>query len=138
MKAVPINKSVLRPGMRPTEQDNTKPAPDSRPTVSSTSALKPAPINDSIVKEIETYKAQAEESMREAADLKLEIEDLGKERDFYFNKLREVEVALQEVVDNGQGNEISDMIFKILYATAEGFEVVNQEDAQADDGETEY
>jgi RP/EB family microtubule-associated protein len=88
-------------------------------------------------KELEQYKAKAEESAREVSELRLEIEDLTKERDFYFEKLREVEIALQDVVDQGKGGDVADAIFKILYATAEGFEPPVDEPAPeaAEDGE---
>ena len=79
------------------------------------------------LKEIEAHKARAEAAQKEVADMRLVVDDLTKERDFYFDKLREVEVALQDLVDQGQGNEITDAIFKILYATAEGFEPVPDE-----------
>ena len=79
------------------------------------------------LKEIDAQKAKAEVALKEAADMRLVVEDLTRERDFYFDKLREVEVALQDLVDQGQGGEITDAIFKILYATAEGFEPVSDE-----------
>jgi RP/EB family microtubule-associated protein len=54
------------------------------------------------------------------------MEGLEKERDFYFEKLRDIECMLQDLVDNGKGNELTESIFKILYATAEGFEQVEE------------
>ena len=50
------------------------------------------------------------------------MEGLEKERDFYFDKLRDIEIMLQECEDKGLKSELSESIFKILYATAEGFE----------------
>ena len=50
------------------------------------------------------------------------MDGLEKERDFYFDKLREIEVLMQEFEDAGNGNEMTQSIFKILYATADGFE----------------
>lgn len=44
-------------------------------------------------------------------------EGLEKERDFYFNKLREIELICQE----NQGKETIDGIFEILYKTEYGF-----------------
>ncbi len=53
------------------------------------------------------------------------------ERDFYFNKLREVEILLQNIEDAAASEgkpatapaSILDDIKKILYSTEEGFEV---------------
>ena len=46
-----------------------------------------------------------------------EMDGLEKERDFYFEKLRDIEVLMQELEDKGQGTELSAAVFKILYAT---------------------
>jgi len=74
--------------------------------------------------EINNLRMACEDSNRAYADLKVEMEGLEKERDFYFEKLRDVEVLLQELEDKGQGNELTASILKILYATADGFEQV--------------
>lgn len=64
------------------------------------------------------------------AEMKLEMEGLVTERDFYFDKLRDVEMMLQELEDAGKGTPLTAAIFKILYATADGFET---QKASADD-----
>lgn len=43
------------------------------------------------------------------------MEGLEKERDFYFGKLRDIEVMCQEVVD--EGNPLIAKILDVLYAT---------------------
>ncbi|KAJ8578514.1 hypothetical protein ON010_g683 [Phytophthora cinnamomi] len=48
----------------------------------------------------------------------LQVESLEKERDFYFNKLREVEIMLQGTEDS-EANPLAQEIFKVLYATEE-------------------
>lgn len=48
---------------------------------------------------------------------------LEKERDFYFEKLREVEILLQDIEESDGPSETTASILKILYATADGFEV---------------
>ena len=55
------------------------------------------------------------------------MDGLEKERDFYFGKLREIEILVQEQLelteqDNDDTNCIKD-IQAILYRTEEGFEV---------------
>lgn len=47
-----------------------------------------------------------------------QVESLEKERDFYFHKLREVEVMLQST-DESETNPLVQDVFKILYATEE-------------------
>lgn len=78
--------------------------------------------NSNVTQEVATLKAANEEAARNYAELRVEMEGLEKERDFYFVKLRDIEVMLQELEDKGQGTELSASIFKILYATADGFE----------------
>ena len=43
-----------------------------------------------------------------------QVESLEKERDFYFGKLRDVEILLQSY--SGPDRETVDALFKILYA----------------------
>lgn len=47
--------------------------------------------------------------------LKLTVEDLEKERDFYFGKLRNIELICQE--NEGENNPVLQRIVDILYAT---------------------
>lgn len=49
------------------------------------------------------------------AELKLTSDTLEKERDFYFGKLRDIEILLQNFQD--QDIPQVDMVMKILYAT---------------------
>lgn len=50
-------------------------------------------------------------------DLRLTVSGLEKERDFYFGKLREIEVLCQ---DEGENNDLVSKILDILYATEVG------------------
>lgn len=99
-------------------------------------SISPASNSEKVQQNVDTEKFQTEiinlrqsleESHRAYAEMKQDFEGLEKERDFYFEKLRDVEILLQEMEDKGQGSELSNAIFKILYATAEGFEPVNEE-----------
>ncbi|KAL8584577.1 hypothetical protein ACOMHN_002307 [Nucella lapillus] len=58
-----------------------------------------------------------EDLRSELRQLKLEKEGLEKERDFYFGKLRDIEVICQEYENNPSMKGIMD----ILYATEDGF-----------------
>ncbi|XP_014661464.1 PREDICTED: microtubule-associated protein RP/EB family member 1-like isoform X2 [Priapulus caudatus] len=55
----------------------------------------------------------------ELSELKLSVEGLEKERDFYFGKLRDIEVLCQEV--EADNLPVIKSIMEILYATEEGF-----------------
>jgi len=60
----------------------------------------------------------------------LTIEGLEKERDFYFGKLRDIEVMAQEqegaTVESTPG-EFGQKILEMLYATEEGFAVPEED-----------
>ncbi|GFO18820.1 microtubule-associated protein, rp/eb family, member 3a [Plakobranchus ocellatus] len=58
-----------------------------------------------------------EELNRQIEQLTMDKEGLEKERDFYFNKLREIEIICQDHDALGHVKEIMD----VLYATEEGF-----------------
>lgn len=63
-------------------------------------------------------------------DLKLTADGLEKERDFYFGKLRDIEIICQE--HENENNPVVTKIIGILYTTEEGF--VPPEDDEIDDG----
>ncbi|KAI8773741.1 microtubule-associated protein RP/EB family member 1 isoform X1 [Biomphalaria glabrata] len=74
---------------------------------------------------IEELKGQIEQ-------LNIDKEGLEKERDFYFNKLREIEVICQDNEGMPHIKEIMD----VLYATEEGF-APPEDDPELDGGEQE-
>ncbi|KAI8322914.1 hypothetical protein GQ54DRAFT_127238 [Martensiomyces pterosporus] len=77
---------------------------------------------------------QVQELTRQIGDAKILIETAEKERDFYFSKLREIEVYLQQAQIE-PGSEIETMathIQSILYNTDDGF-VADDADAGRDD-----
>jgi len=57
-------------------------------------------------------------------ELKLSVDEMEKERDFYFNKLRDIEILTQKITEP---EILSSLFFKqiteILYTTEEGFEI---------------
>ena len=76
---------------------------------------------------------KVEELIQQVNELKTIIEGLEKERDFYFGKLRDIEILCQ----NDNSNEITlglrEKIQSILYTTEEGFEPPNEEVVLQDD-----
>ncbi|CAL7939370.1 unnamed protein product [Xylocopa violacea] len=80
-----------------------------------------------------------EELSAQLMELKMSLEGLEKERDFYFGKLRDIEVVCQDC-DNGDPPPIVQKILEILYATEEGFAPPEELEGGglAPDGEEEY
>lgn len=94
------------------------------------SMSKPNPRLDDVV------TAQIEDLSQQILDMKLSIEGLEKERDFYFGKLRDIEVITQE---NEAGNEeFCEKLMSVLYATEDGFAVPEDEDGMPPPPEEEY
>nr|5JVU_A Chain A, Chimera protein of Kinesin heavy chain and Microtubule-associated protein RP/EB family member 1 [synthetic construct]5JVU_B Chain B, Chimera protein of Kinesin heavy chain and Microtubule-associated protein RP/EB family member 1 [synthetic construct] len=67
----------------------------------------------------EEWKRRYEKEKEKNARLKGKVEDLEKERDFYFGKLRNIELICQE--NEGENDPVLQRIVDILYATDEGF-----------------
>ncbi|ORZ34121.1 calponin homology domain-containing protein [Catenaria anguillulae PL171] len=51
------------------------------------------------------------------------ISTLERERDFYYSKLRDIEILVQQEAARGQTSDLMTLIQQILYATDDGFEV---------------
>jgi RP/EB family microtubule-associated protein len=79
------------------------------------------------------------ELQNEVANLRSMTDAAIGERDFYFGKLRDVEILMQTrnlVLEKGEtlSDDLKDMLAsleKILYATAEGFEVPAEDEQTA-------
>ncbi|CAJ2506631.1 Uu.00g078170.m01.CDS01 [Anthostomella pinea] len=79
--------------------------------------------------------------MQENATLKETVVGLERERDFYFSKLRDIELLIQQAVEEDpeiekQEDGLIKHIQTILYSTEEGFEIPEGEEAALDDQET--
>ena len=84
------------------------------------SKAKPASATKAVIAAAAATKSSSDSAA--LAEIRLEMDGLEKERDFYFDKLRDIEIMLQEMEDSGKGTDLTKSIFKILYATADGFE----------------
>ncbi|KAF7342015.1 hypothetical protein MVEN_01788700 [Mycena venus] len=78
----------------------------------------------------------------QVAELNQHLVGLEKERDFYFEKLRDIEILVQQKMEtleaSGQDDETLREIQKILYSTEEGFEVPEGEEGGAVDEEETF
>ncbi|XP_055612289.1 microtubule-associated protein RP/EB family member 1 isoform X1 [Uranotaenia lowii] len=64
---------------------------------------------------------QVEELTTQVMDMRLHLDGLEKERDFYFSKLRDIEILCQEDEQGEPQSELVQRILNILYATEDGF-----------------
>ncbi|XP_013792311.2 microtubule-associated protein RP/EB family member 3-like [Limulus polyphemus] len=60
---------------------------------------------------------------QQVSELKLTVDGLERERDFYYGKLRDIEVICQEEEQSNEKSPLVDKILDVLYATEEGFAV---------------
>ena len=96
-------------------------APAKRPAVKKEpfKELKGADMN------VEVQNEQLEEMKQEVESLASNIAIVEKERDFYFEKLRDIEELIQHQKDGE--NEFSAQVQRILYATEEEKVIINEE-----------
>ncbi|XP_062543408.1 microtubule-associated protein RP/EB family member 1 isoform X3 [Armigeres subalbatus] len=108
-----------------TSRDKIKPITPSRPiaqTVSRPAAVLSSTANASkSSSQNSVTNQQVEELTTQVMDMRLHLEGLEKERDFYFSKLRDIEILCQEDEQNETPNSLIQRILNILYATEDGF-----------------
>jgi RP/EB family microtubule-associated protein len=84
--------------------------------------------------------AQVAALQGQVKELSQHLEGLEKERDFYFEKLREIEILVQAKLEAPEDTKEEDLevlkaIQKILYSTEEGFEVPQEGEGAVDEEE---
>ncbi|KAH3680458.1 hypothetical protein WICMUC_000298 [Wickerhamomyces mucosus] len=103
---------------------------------SSLSASRVSSNNDLLTKELNQTRSELSTATNQIHELNLAIEALETERNFYFNKLREIEILTEST--NEQINdeksptlkEILIQIQEILYTTEEGFQAPEDDELQ--------
>merc|ERR1719297_354393 len=119
--------AAARTGRGPGQLSNMGPTRTSQSRLNGRAKTSSAPHTGRVSAEM---AAQLEELTQELVDTRLSIEGLEKERDFYFGKLRDIEVVIQESAEGG--DPLASKILEVLYATEEGFAVPEDEEALAD------
>ncbi|KAM9429815.1 microtubule-associated protein RP/EB family member 1-like isoform 1-T2 [Salvelinus alpinus] len=111
-----------------------KPAARVAPMRSTTTVTKPPPksAGSALRRPGAAGDVEREELSQEVSSLKATVQDMEKERDFYFGKLRSIEVICQEV--DGEADTTMQKIMDVLYATDEGF-VIPDSDAEGEEPE---
>jgi len=118
---------AARPAVSSMPKARAAPAATSRPAPRATGGAGRAATNGSGGGMGAAAQAQIEDLNNQMMEMKLTVEGLEKERDFYFGKLRDVEVMCQEC--EGQGGEVvRKKVLDILYQTEDGFAVPDEED----------
>lgn len=69
---------------------------------------------------------------KQVDELKVTVDGLEKERDFYFGKLRDIEILVQQQLDVEPDNQLLKEVQAILYSTEDGFEVPPEGAAEAE------
>lgn len=115
-------------------------ASSSLPSVNSTAAVRGSPHPD-LLRLLSEATEELEGTRAELRDYKIMAESLETERNFYFNKLREIEILMTNIEMLHDGNtsvsaELKDLLLhdmmghikEILYSAEKGFEVQNGSD----------
>lgn len=89
-----------------------KPAPKAAPAPIAPSRI----LNASKTASNNVTNQAIEDLSNQLMDMRLNLEGLEKERDFYFSKLRDIEILCQEA-DESESSAIITKILDILYAT---------------------
>jgi RP/EB family microtubule-associated protein len=106
------------PGRQGAKAGSARARPGAAASASTSAAASAAPVaptsSAADQKEIADLK-------HESAELKVTMEGLERERDFYFGKLRDIEIMLQqdEPAEEDDQTPVARSIYKILYATEE-------------------
>jgi len=96
--------------------------------VSSGPAVAPGRRPVDVANGIEQQQRQQQAPAHEVTELKLSVDNLERERDFYYMKLREVEILCQQ--HEGESIPFLQEVLEILYKTDEADEFVNPEEQE--------
>jgi len=106
------------------------PAPAKNLTTGTTKSKVTAVTSKETTQKDDQSNQKISELNTQVAELKLTIDGLEKERDFYFGKLRGIEILCQNA---DQSSELTQSILRILYSTDEQQEFVTEETAPQED-----
>eukprot|EP00743_Colponemidia_sp_Colp-15_P002132 GILK01002314.1.p1 GENE.GILK01002314.1~~GILK01002314.1.p1 ORF type:complete len:312 (+),score=62.27 GILK01002314.1:43-936(+) len=115
----PSRVSKVAPVKKSAEAENVPPAGNTAPVRKAAAVKSTAAAHDG------ELSSKLHDLQQQNTELKLTVDGLEKERDFYFGKLRDIEILCQTHPD--QSMELIQTIQKILYATEEDFVQVDAE-----------
>jgi RP/EB family microtubule-associated protein len=118
--AGPPNKgAAAQPGKAVTMPKSSSQSAGAKPAAKSS-------INTGAKSSVGGGSAQATALQGQLNEMKMNMETLEKERDFYFGKLRDIEMLIQAKTEEGVANPTCDLILKILYASEEEKIVIDE------------
>lgn len=111
-----------------TPSGTKRPSSSTLPNVQIPNIQVPPPVPHNVNPQISVTAAtnalQLAALTKTITELKLSVDEMEKERDFYFNKLRDIEILTQKISDPVITSSIFfKQITEILYTTEEGFEI---------------
>jgi len=113
--------------------------PNTKRTVEKKKASESSLISKQNSKVVEEYEKTILGLNEEIEELKLNVDGLEKERNFYFGKLREIEILVQTHMENEAENQECSSVLRdiqtILYSTEEGFEIPDNGEAEENEEE---
>ena len=91
---------------------------------------RPTPATGGANNKVNRMEQEVDELHTQLIEAKLTIEGLERERDFYFGKLRDIEVLASSSAENalGKDKEFLDKCLTVLYATEDGFAVPDEDE----------
>ena len=101
---------------------------EEKAAVATKAPTKPA-VDFELVKKNEQLTKEVEELSGKLDEMEHSVLEIEQERDFYFQKLRDVEVMLQvfQTQETADPEHLVEKIFRVLYATQEDVILVNEE-----------
>jgi RP/EB family microtubule-associated protein len=145
----PSKVGTSKPGGVTAPKTTTRKPTTTKPSSSSTTSARPAASRSATsggAGDSSQYKRQVEELNEKLITMEQSLESLERERDFYFEKLRDIELMITNVAGeeaespadpNSELGQMSKKILDVLYATTDGFEVPDEANG-VDDEQDEY
>jgi len=145
----PSKVGTSKPGGVTAPKTTTRKPTTMKPSASSTTSARPAPSRSATsggAGDSSQYKRQVEELNEKLITMEQSLESLERERDFYFEKLRDIELMITNIAGeeaespadpNSDLGQMSKKILDVLYATTDGFEVPDEANG-VDDEQDEY
>merc|ERR550519_1772005 len=137
-------------GAKPAAKPAVKSATTRKPVTAKPTTTRPAAQRTAAASgagDSSQYKKQVEELNEKLITMEQSLESLERERDFYFEKLRDIELMITNVAGEEAENpadpdselgQVSKKILDVLYATTDGFEVPDEANGVVEDEQDEY
>jgi len=125
----PVGSRSVGGAPRPLKPQNGSPVkpPAARNGVATRPTGPKAPARSSQKPMSNGSSAQIDDLTLQVEEMRLTVEGLERERDFYFGKLRDIEVIVGQFAENDADKDMAQKLLDILYATEDGFAIPEDE-----------